>query len=81
MAGKLEYSQREAGMYDVTLIGQGPAVRLGLITGISGSWHAEAPDGASVTPLKNCRTRKEAGERLIVYFRQKAQASRLPGTS
>lgn len=81
MDAKLEYSQREAGMYDVTLIGQGPAVRLGLITGTSGSWHAEAPDGASVTPLKNCRTRKEAGERLFVYFRQRAQASRLPGTS
>lgn len=81
MDAKLEYSQREAGMYDVTLIGQGPAVRLGLITGSSGSWYAEASDGTSVTSLKCCRTRKEAGERLYLYFMKRSQASRLPGTS
>lgn len=81
MAVKLEFSKREAGMYEVTMVGEGPTVRLGLVSGMSGSWHAEASDGASVTPLKNCKTRKEAGERLFVYFRQKVQASRLPGKS
>ncbi len=81
MAIKLEFTQREKGMYDVTLTGEGPAVRLGLITGISGSWYAETSDGASLTTLKSCKTRKEAGERLYVYFRQRAQASRLPGAS
>ena len=81
MDAKLEYSQREAGMYHVTLIGQGPAVRLSLITGSSGSWYAEASDSTSVTSLKCFRTRKEAGERLYLYFMKRSQASRLPGTS
>lgn len=71
MAEMLDFRMRETGMYEVYLVGAGPSVRLGLVSGARGSWHAEASDGTALTPLRNCKTRKEAGDRLHIHYRQK----------
>lgn len=78
MAATLEFTKREAGMYEVNLIGEGQTKRLGTVSGGSGYWYAEASDGKCLTSLKSCKTRKEAGDRLYIYFRQREGLSRMP---
>ncbi len=70
MGTQLEFSRREPGMYDVYLFEDGTApVRIGIVSGGRKSWHAEAANGHSLTPLRNCETRKDAGDRLLIYHK------------
>lgn len=67
MAARLEFRRREAGFYDVYRIGDNlPPVRLGVVTGSSGSWRAEGADGRTLTTFN---TRKDAGKALLNYQR------------